>query len=90
MPKSKPLVNYKLGYKPDAPKKTKDVEITDNGATKTFAIPVISGDKPIEFQINEQLPIFLDLANLQGYSGQDKFDNFGQYLSGSFKSGMDE
>ena len=86
MPKYKSLVNYKIGYKPDAPKKTKNIEIEDNGATTTYAIPVVSGDKDIEFQVQEQLPIFFSLANQRGYNGLDKFTHFGECLSGPFKS----
>lgn len=86
MVKSKSLVKYKMGYNPDATKKTKKIEVEEHGATRTFAIPVVSGDKPIEYQINEQLPIFLDLAHVRGYNGQTKFSNFGQYLSGQLKA----
>ena len=86
MAKTKSLITYKIGYNPDSPKKTKSIEFEDNGATRTFAIPVVSGSKNIEFQVNEQLPIFFELADTLGYNGQDKFNHFGEYLSGSFKS----
>ena len=86
MAKSKSLVNYKIGYNPDAAKKTKSIEFEDNGVTQTFAIPVVSGDKEVEYQINEQLPIFFDLAATLGYTGPNKFQHFGQYLSGTCKS----
>ena len=59
MVKSKSLVNYKIRYNPDATKKTKSLEIKDNGVKTTFSIPVVSGDKDIEYQVNEQLEIFL-------------------------------
>ncbi len=86
MVKAKSLVNYKLTYDPDSTKKTKFIEVESNGATRTFAIPVVSGEKNIEFQINEQLPLFFELVNALGFNGQEKFNRFGTYLSGSFKS----
>ena len=63
MVKSKPLVHYKIGYDPDSKKKTKSIEVENVNATRTFAIPIVSGKKTIEFQVNEQLPVFNDLAN---------------------------
>jgi hypothetical protein len=39
----------------------------------------------VEYQINEQLPIFFELSNALGYTGLQKFNHFGQYLSGAFK-----
>ena len=59
MVKTKSLVSYKIGYNPDSTKKIKSIEFEENGATRTFAVPVVSGEKEIEYQINEQLPIFL-------------------------------
>ena len=58
MPKVKSLLKYKISYDPDAKRKTKSVEVESNGVTRTFAVPIVSGDRGIEFQINEQLPIF--------------------------------
>ena len=84
--KAKSLVLYKIGYDPDGKKKSKAIEVAHGGATRTFAVPIVSGDKGIEFQISEQLPIFSELARVRGYSGQQKFAKFGQYLSGPFKS----
>ena len=46
---------------------------------------MVSGEKEVEYQINEQLPIFFELSNALGYTGLQKFNHFGQYLSGAFK-----
>ena len=58
MAKTKSLVSYNIGYNPDSKKKTKSIEVEENGATQTFAVPVVSGEKEVEYQINKQLPIF--------------------------------
>ena len=89
MVKSKPLVYYKIGYDPDTKKKSKSIEVENNNATRTFAIPIVSGDKPIEFQVNEQLPIYHDLSSELSYTGVQKFEKFGNYLSGAFQSAWD-
>ena len=47
---------------------------------------MVSGEKDVEYQINEQLPIFFELSNMLGYTGLEKFNHFGQYFSGAFKS----
>ncbi len=65
--KSRSLVSYKMGYDPDTPKKTKSIEVDENGAKRTFAIPVVSGEKEVEFQINEQLTVFLSFNNFSVY-----------------------
>ena len=85
MTKSKSLVSYKIGYNPDAAKKTKSIEFDANGVIQTFAITVVLGDKEVEYQINEQLPIFFDLAATLGYTGPNKFQHFGLFLSGICK-----
>ena len=91
MPKYKSLVNYKIGYKPDAPKKTKNIEIEDNGATTTYAIPVVSGDKDIEFQVQEQLPIFFSLAKVDSMGKNEHvckksyFCHYSHYLGANYQ-----
>ena len=63
MVKAQSLVNYKIGYDHDSTKKTKSIEVEENGATITFAVTVVSGEKDVEYQINEQ-PNFFELSNM--------------------------
>ena len=58
MPKVKSLLNYKLNYDPDGKQKTKSVKVEANGVTQPFTMPIVSGDRGIEFQINEKLQFF--------------------------------
>jgi len=51
--KTKSLVDYKRGYNPDSKKKCKTVEVVDNGTTRPYDIPVVSGDKNVEYQLVE-------------------------------------
>jgi hypothetical protein len=84
---AKSLVTYKIGYNPDGKKKHKSVEVAfNNGATQTFEIHIVSGEKEIEFQVNEQLPLYDGLAEALVYIGPEKFSHYGTYLSGAFKS----
>ena len=47
---AKSLVEYKQGYNPDGKKKHKSIGIDfDNGAKETFDIPIVSGNKGVEF-----------------------------------------
>ena len=48
-------------------------------------IPIVSGEKDIEFQVNEQLPLYDGLAEALVYIGPEKFSHYGTYLSGAFK-----
>ena len=83
---AKSLVTYKIGYNPDGRKKHKSVEVAfKNGATQTFEIPIVSGEKDIEFQANEQLPLYDGLAEALIYTGPEKFSHYRTYLSRAFK-----
>lgn len=91
MPKTKHikprLISYKRGYDPDSIKNTKSVEFNDaHGDKRTISIPVVSGAKPVEFQVNEQMPLFFELATARNYTGLQKFTAFGEYLSGTIKN----
>ena len=84
---AKSLVEYKQGYNPDGKKKHKSIGIDfDNGAKETFDIPIVSGNKGVEFQVSEQLQLYDSLATSLVYTGPQKFDNYSTYLSGAFKS----
>ena len=57
--RSQPLVSYKRGY--DVNKKipnTKDTEVDNGGVKRIFAVPLVSGELEVEFQINENLTAF--------------------------------
>ena len=78
---------YKIGYNPDRKKKHKSVKVAFvNGASQTFEILIVSGEKDIEFQVNEQLSLYGGLAEALVYTGPEKFFHYGTYLSGAFKS----
>ena len=71
---AKSLVTYKIGYNPDGKKKHKSVEVAfENGATQTFEIPIVSGEKDIEFQVNEQLSLYDGLTEALVYTGPEFF-----------------
>ena len=88
--KAKSLITYKIGYDPDKKQKSKSVEVEYDGATQNFVIPIVSGKKDLKFMVNKQLPPYNDLASALEYTGQDKFNAFGQYLSGAFKSAWEQ
>ena len=74
-------------YNPDGKKKHKSVEVAfNNGATQTFEIPIVSGEQAIEFQVNEQLPLYDGLAEALAYTSPEKFSHYGTYFSEAFKS----
>lgn len=85
---AKSLVTYKIGYnRPDGKNKHKSVKVAfNNGATQTFEIPIVLDEKEIEFQVNEQLPLYYGLAEALVYTGPEKFSHYGTYLSGAFQS----
>ena len=86
MVNSKSIVTYKLVYDPDKKKKCKTVQVEQNGTTNFFAIPIVSGEKGVEFQLNEQTKPFFELSDALNYTGQQKFENYGKYLSGAIKT----
>ena len=77
------LVMYKIGYNPDGKKKYKSVEVAfKNGATQTFEISIVSGEKDIEFQVNKKLPLYDGLAEALGYTSPEKNPTMGHLSLG--------
>ena len=83
--KAKSLIRYKIGYDPDKKQKRKSVEVED-GAKLIYVIPIVSGEKDLEFMTNEQIPPYKELTMARAYTGPDKFPFFVQYCSGPFKA----
>ena len=86
MVNSKSIITYKLVYDPDKKKKCKTVQVEQNGTTNFFAIPIVSGEKGVEFQLNEQTKPFFELLDTLNYTGQQKLENYGKYLFGAIKT----
>ena len=84
--KAKSLIRYKVGYDPDKKQKSKSVEVEEDRAKQAFVAPIVSGEKDLEFTINEQIPPYKELASALNYTGPKKFHNFGQYCLGTFKA----
>ena len=51
-----------------------------------YVIPIVLGEKDLEFMINEQIPPYKELAMARANTGPEKFHFFGQYCSGLFKA----
>ena len=51
-----------------------------------YVIPIVLVKKDLEFMINEQIPLYKELAMARAYTGPEKFHFFGQYCSGPFKA----
>ena len=71
---------------PTRNKKVKLVKVKEDGAKFNFVIPIVSGEKDLEFMINKQIPSYKDPVTSLEYTGPNKFHNFGQYCSGAFKA----
>ena len=82
-----PLVSYKRGY--DVNKKlpnSKATEVDGGIAKRIIAVPVVSGELEVEYQVNENLIEYENLSTALGYTGPQKFSNYPNYLTGPMKS----
>ena len=87
--KAKSLICYKIGYDPDKKQKSKSVEVKEDGAKVIYVIPIVSGEKDLEFMINKQIPPYKELVMARAYTGPEKFHLFGHYCLGPFKAAWD-
>ena len=65
---------------------SKATEIDDGIAKRIIAVPVVSGELEVEYQVNENLTEYDQLATALGYNGSQKNSNYPNYLSGPMKS----